>query len=216
MSTTLLVLTRNVEQSCPVVLPVHLNLLYENGQPPSDHLLTELNAVSRDADRCLAFTEASELSCCWWNRWKCSDCISHLQPGHCLPEGILNETDSNATTYTVKLFADEADSKSRLETSTTAFIPSGSHRSLRVLPLNLHVQANEPMEIASVNPVHSLSELLMPAPAPQRWRQFSQETTAVRYASKYKLVFSLLNENIGKGGLFDWSASEALERMSIL
>lgn len=41
--------------------------------------------------------------------------------------------------------------------------------------------------------------------------QFSQRSKAVKYAEKYKLVFSLLNEDASKGGILQWDAPSALE-----
>lgn len=37
------------------------------------------------------------------------------------------------------------------------------------------------------------------------------ESKAVKYAQRYKLVFSLFNEDLAKGGVRSWDAEEALE-----
>lgn len=39
---------------------------------------------------------------------------------------------------------------------------------------------------------------------------------AVRYARKYKLIFSLLNEDVAKGGVTSWRVREALTRKHLL
>lgn len=41
--------------------------------------------------------------------------------------------------------------------------------------------------------------------------QFSRDSKAVKYAQKYKLVFSLLNEDASKGGAPQWDIAEALD-----
>jgi len=58
-----------------------------------------------------------------------------------------------------------------------------------------------------------LVDLFMPSPRRQGvpLDQFSQSSKAVKYAEKYKLVFSLLNEDASKGGISQWEASSALE-----
>lgn len=42
--------------------------------------------------------------------------------------------------------------------------------------------------------------------------QYSTDSRAVRFASRYKLVFSLLNEDVGTGGVKDWEVTPALEK----
>jgi hypothetical protein len=70
------------------------------------------------------------------------------------------------------------------------------------------------MTAASQATTTRLVSLFMPSLSlsePGRNTRFSQSDKAVKYAQKYKLVFSLLNEDIGEGGIAQWEATEALE-----
>ena len=61
-----------------------------------------------------------------------------------------------------------------------------------------------------------LADRFMPRPtatgkASGEQAQHSTDSRAVRFASRYKLVFSLLNEDVGRGGVKDWEVTPALE-----
>lgn len=62
--------------------------------------------------------------------------------------------------------------------------------------------------------VMELANLFMPSPVSGSGHHSpcSQTSKTIRYAEKYKLVFSLFNEDISKGGITQWNISAALDR----
>lgn len=62
----------------------------------------------------------------------------------------------------------------------------------------------------------SLADRFMPRPTAlgqtsSGLAQYSTDSRAVKFASRYKLVFSLLNEDVARGGIKDWDVAPALE-----